>query len=647
MKLFTCLLILSLSFLQVHAQENMPLKFSSYARKLCVTPQGRLFITTKDGEVAVTDSLNGYWHKIPPQNGGSSFDGPLLEQGDFFNKDTGFVSGWIYNKGEHNIIYHTKNGGQSWKAVKFGVDGWIDDACHLDNGEAWLSVGGKGIIYTTDYGLSWKRLSNPEQNQRFACIYFNTKREGLIGSLWNMLALTLDNYTYWRIIPTPLDQKKYNKTNLQSRPEINCTAIFNDYLLVNQEGLIFYTKRDTINWIPLPDYTNFVTDAANSALFFQLKSGGFIKADNAFKPLFKTAIKSKILDATCRNGDLFVMTDKEIIQLLANNTVRSSFIRTNQDVDVEPEDIGFDLGSIDNSIYVQKEYGGQWEYVLTLPFKTDSGYLRALENNRILYYKGKDSVYDYNIATNRVEKRDLRQMFNSFRMPGIKKIVYSSGSQGCFHGYSYELVYEKANGNFRLSHTKPNGNPRLVLETDIEEIDEGAVNDFVKSLPDFYDKYPSIQSLGFTESDFEKCKRDIIKFRNNPGGYERAQKDGTFYLYKNNIDFDRLLSIVDTIKQLNDTTLSSVLTQIDETSSTTTNWVSLTIENGDNSTMTIINQSSAANALYFPWQVSIDGVSTVMYAMPITRFIRETCPLLLKERDRVKVLHTFVRSLYK
>lgn len=128
---------------------------------------------------------------------------------------------------------------------------------------------------------------------------------------------------------------------------------------------------------------------------------------------------------------------------------------------------------------------------------------------------------------------------------------------------------------------------------------------------------------------------------------KRGQKEDGFYLYENNIDFDKLLSTVDAIRQLNDTTLSSVLMQIDEVYSTTTNWVSVTIENGNNSIMTIVNRSSEANALYFPWQVSIDGISTVMYAMPITSFIRETCPLLLSEKDRVKVLHTFVRKLYK
>lgn len=647
MRPYTCLLILSLTILQAHAQEKMPLKFQSYARKLCVTPQGGMVITTKAGEVAIADSLNDYWRMMPPQRDAASYGNPTIEQGDFFNKDTGFVSGWIDNKGEHNIIYHTQNGGQSWTAVNFGVDGWIDDACHLDNGEAWLSAGGRGIIYTTNYGLSWKRLSNPDQNQRFACIYFNTKREGFIGSLWNMLALTLDNCTYWKIIPTPLDQKKYNKTNVESRPEINRTAIFNNYLLVNQEGLIFYTKRDTIKWVPLPDYTDFYTDAANSALFFKLKAGGFIKADNNLQTLFKSDIDLRYIDVSCRDGNLFVLTQNEVIQLLPDNTVRSSSISTNQHADVEPESIGFGLGSIGNSIYTQKDDSGAWEYALTLPFKTDSGYFTALEDNRILYRKRRDSLYYYNIATNRVEKKDLRKMLSSFGEPGIKKIIYSQGSYGCDHNYSDQLVYNRDKGNFSLSHTKPKGRQNIKLQTDIAEIDGTAVADFVKSLSDLYSKYPNIQSLGFTERDYEKCKRDIVKFKNNPGQYGVRPKEGEFYLYENNIDFDRLLSTVDTIKQLNDTTLNRVLVNIEESFSTTTNWVSLTIVNRDNSIMTIANSSAEANALYFPWRVSIDGASTVMYAMPITNFIRETCPGLLSETNRVKVLHTFVRRLYK
>lgn len=71
--------MLILPFLHAPAQEKMPLKFDSYARKLCVIPQGGLLITTKAGELAITDSLNGYWRMIPPENG-SSFGGPTLEQ---------------------------------------------------------------------------------------------------------------------------------------------------------------------------------------------------------------------------------------------------------------------------------------------------------------------------------------------------------------------------------------------------------------------------------------------------------------------------------------------------------------------------------------------------------------------------------------
>jgi len=461
-----------------------------------------------------------------------------------------------------------------------------------------------------------------------------------------MLALTLDNCNYWKIIPTPLDQKKYNKTNLESRPQINRTAIFNDYLLVKQEELVFYTKRDTIRWTPLPDYTDFYTDAANSALFFQLKAGGFVRADNAMQPLFKADIDADCFDVACKQANLFVMTSNEVIQLQADNTIRSSLIRSNRDADVTPEPIGYLIGSIGNNVYTQKEYGGQWEYLLTLPFKTDSGYLSATGDNRIIYYKGRDSVYYYSIATNGVKKRSVREMLSDFWKPGIKKIVYGKSSQGCFDSRRYEVVYNKSGDHFELAHSSKE-KTTVTLQTDIAEIDATAVENFVRRLPGFYNEYAHIQDLGFTETDYAKCKKDILKFKERLENHGETKTENGFHLARNNIDFDRLISTVDTIRQLNDRALNRVLTNIDEVMSTTTNWVSLTIVNRDNKTMYIANSSAEANALYFPWRVTIDGATTIMYAMPITHFIRETCPLLLPETNRVKVLHTFVRRLYK
>lgn len=65
------------------------------------------------------------------------------------------------------------------------------------------------------------------------------------------------------------------------------------------------------------------------------------------------------------------------------------------------------------------------------------------------------------------------------------------------------------------------------------------VEDFVRNLPGSYGKYANIRDLGFTEADYARCKRDILKFKSNVENPGKPRKEKDFYLYQNNIDFDR------------------------------------------------------------------------------------------------------------
>ncbi|HEY8895660.1 MAG TPA: hypothetical protein VIM79_12620 [Niastella sp.] len=136
-----------------------PLQFKSWGISLGVGKDGCLALGTKVGEVGLTNSITGNWRRVDVPGAEKVISFVTIENPCFFNKDTGFVSGSIYSKKERNdIIYHTTDGGSKWKTVKIGQDGPADDAVYNDNGEAWLSVAGSGIAYSTDYGFSWKKM---------------------------------------------------------------------------------------------------------------------------------------------------------------------------------------------------------------------------------------------------------------------------------------------------------------------------------------------------------------------------------------------------------------------------------------------------------------------------------------------------------
>src|SRR6185503_5931568 len=100
--------------------DKAPLRFRSYAFGLCVNKNEQLVVATRIGEVAIASSVQSYWRRVDPvktAKDGLTF-GITLDQANFFNNDTGFVSGFVNEgRGAYDIIYHTSDGGNSWKKI--------------------------------------------------------------------------------------------------------------------------------------------------------------------------------------------------------------------------------------------------------------------------------------------------------------------------------------------------------------------------------------------------------------------------------------------------------------------------------------------------------------------------------------------------
>jgi hypothetical protein len=653
--------LLLLPDLFAQSPQKVSLNFMSYAVKLCVTTDESLVLTTRAGEVGITSSFNGDWHRADPVENkmGASI---LIDQGNFFNKDTGFVSGFISGKdGKYNLIYRTIDGGKSWKAIDFGQEGWVDDATNLSNGEAWLSVAGSGIAYTTDYGLTWQKFNNPEIKQRFSSIFFNNKRQGLVGSLWNLIAYTSDNcktaYTSdncktWKLLPTPLDQKKYSKTNRGSRPELNRVAIFSDYFLVRQEDLVFYSKRDTINWVWLPQYSDFYTDPENTALFFRTINGSFVRANQSLQPIFTSQSVEQPFDAKCRNGSLFLVTGEGVMNVQVDNSVATAYFKNATSEEFAPQSIGYTskgfYGVQDNKVYIQTDYQGKWKYRFTLPFLADNSTLSIVDEDLLLYDRRDDSLFYYSLSGEEVAKKSKSKMLEDFRSAGISKIVFSRGSQGCFHGYEDQLTYSHQNGTFDGEVEVSSGSKhKETLPEGESEISEGSVADFIQKLPYLFDstKNASIEDLGFSEQDYEQCKKDILAFQKGIGSKRENKKSG-FYFTKNNLDFPRLINLVDSIKHIDNQSLNSILLEGSGMWSTTTNWTQVELINNRGEILSISSRYYEPNAFYFPWMVSLKGYTRTTSSMEINNFVNKVYPGLLAGNSKVEVLHAIVKRFY-
>lgn len=642
-RLIIVLLILVSISCQV-ASQTIPLHFQSYSQRLYVTPDEQFVICSKSGEVAMADSLNGLWHfsQITP-----SFSS-IVENASFFNRDTGFVSGFIYNDGNYNIIYHTKNGGKSWSKVDFSTTGWADCAWNLPNGEAWMTIGGEGVVYSKDYGFTWKTLPVYDVKQRYQTIFFNQQHEGIIGSVWNTIAYTNDNCYNWKKIPSPLDQQAYNKTDKGSRPEIDKVCIYKDLLLVSEEGMIFYTKKDTIRWKYLPDYISFSTDAANNALYLINSSNQVVKTDERLQPLLTISIMERLQDIFTRNGRLFLLTSGSIFKLDANGEFKKSPLQMIGTKDVQPvqiynTDSDKIYGAKGNMIFIHAKE--DWKYAFTLPFPvTGSGNFSI--NKNTLVYTTADSLYYYDLAKHRTTVTTTKDLLNEFLQHQVTSVIFSAGSQGCFHSYTDYLVYTLEDDLFVQSDNSSwGGKHTTTLRADKEELSREKVAQFAKEVCQKYFRQPVIMDMGFSNADYLKCKDDIKKYQQDDNKYNKGTSN--FYFARNNLDFDKLIATVDSVKSIDSVTLNNVLLHMNHILSTTTNWISVLLKNEDGKTLEITCNYYEANAFYIPWIIKINGGVEVSTSPVITEFFQYGCPSLLKERDKVPVLHELVKGLYK
>lgn len=645
-----CVFILSGFKASSQTERKIPFNFKSTILHLSVTADGGMVLTSRVGETAVYNPVSKYWFKAAI-NDKNDITGPTVDQSNFFNKDTGFISGFIDDEeGNYNLIYYTNNGGHSWKQINFGQNGWVDKTVNLNNGEAWLSVAGSGLAYTKDFGLHWEKIKIPEIKQRFTEIFFNPSHSGIIGSLWNYLACTEDNGRSWKQLPTPLDQQQYRKTNADNRPQFNNVAIWGNYFLVKQEELVFFSRRDSIHWQWLKQYDDFYTDPYNTALYFQ-KGNTIIKADTALAPLSAHKLTETGFHYTCRNGKLTWVSSTGIGQLLPDNTIVMLPFETSEGPVPQPVIIGYTskaiFGADGTSIFTKKDYEAEWQADITLPLPFTPVRVVLTEDERFLACSPGDSLYYLNRRGKLLSVITLKEWLNNFTAPGITQLTISDGSNGCFHGYRNKAVYQEDGDDYVRKETdnKGDGNNKS-LTGGPAVIDAAELSKLLVQLPALFNKdsLPAVQDLGFTEKDFTQCRKNIREFEQAIATGKK--KKTAFYMWQNNIDFERLLSLLDTIKSLDKKRLNVYLSNLTEMWSTTSYTKSIELKNKEGRLLAISSRFYSSNAFYVPWTITLDGYSVSTTHLAVYWFLKRTWPAFLEDDNKVDVLHILLRRLY-
>jgi len=225
--------------------------------EISISPDEKIWLTTAIGNTYYTNNIDSTWHYGKPliekKEDDFGIGNPHLDRISFFNNDTAILTGYISYTQEglrKDGYYRTTDAGENWELLEYGGDSWI---------------------YTTDFGKSWITIKLPyKPSDRTYGIFMKNSKVGVASSDDNEIISTKDNWKTISHIETPLDQKKYQTDESQGYVDkrISKIIMWNNYLVVNQNGHIFYSAKGDINWKSFPvQVIDFEVDFDSNKLF--------------------------------------------------------------------------------------------------------------------------------------------------------------------------------------------------------------------------------------------------------------------------------------------------------------------------------------------------------------------------------------------
>jgi len=631
--------------------------------EFCISRDSTFWIATKTGDTYYSDGFDKPWHYgnfISSES--EPVSGMTFERASFFNRDTGYISGFIQKDGKQDFIYWTKDGGKNWEEVKFGESSWID-ANYIDfNGNAWMSGSSQLVYYSHDFGRTWTAFDKiePTTNMRISSIYFRDTIRGIVGDFWNRIYITNDNCKTWQKITSPLDQKKYKNIYKGARPEIQKAERFGKYLMVNQQGHIFYTKEDTIEWKELKNVIDFEYDNKFKRVYVVTSDLKVGILDAAFKPIWYSAEKlfSAPICLRVLNGSLYAWNRYQLYKInqkkldlipvyTSDNPIEKPALTAKATYKV--------WGVSGNEIFQSEDFGKTWYRLSFLPFYL--GNFKPINDYEAIISDGEFSRFDLLTVTNDSVKTSPYQIvhpLDHFWESPIKEFYIEQGSQGCFHFQSERIAYETIHDTtFVTKYSEKVNGKELEKKKFKNVLNLQEITLLLKSLNNKPDHSLQLNQVIFSPATKEKYIKEIEKISkvySNSDSPEFKIGSRSYSLPYQNVDFNFYKTQYDSVERINDTVIRTILSQREGGWSTTSNWIKIAFTNKAGNEMVISNSDLSPNAWYQPWVITVDGLSIPVNSLDITRFIEKGTPegFIATESDmNVQAVFQIIDYLYR
>ena len=607
--ILTIILFQNLGFAQTEFLAKLPVR--GYVSELGISPTGEIWMATKVGNVYFTKGFGSLWHigpygSLDPLKYSS---GETYERINFLSNDVLIISGFIQEGGKQNFVYRSEDGGKNWNKITFGKSSSIDAAHFTMNGKGWMSGSSQLIYYTENFGKSWTSKDKVEKkgNLRFQTIHFNEDQNvGLFGATWNKIYRTTDNCETWESIETPLQQSKYDRISKEDRPDIRKIRILGDNYLVNQQGRVYYSKADLINWIPLPKVVDFeVSDNVGYYITNELKlefvDKSLSKLWTSNQSLSAIPKALKVIDST-----LYAYAGEEIFRI-SPSSFEKSYLLTNDmpipepylKVSYEGEEYGF----VNKDIFQFDKKKKQWYQLMAVDFAIANA---TIYSDKVIIGGGNlDNYYTIDF-----DKKTL----NNFNLPTslftgltVDKLHFEQGSQGCFHINNSIKSYIKKGDKFIIDKkTSSSG----YLSSAVSEIDGNELEYIVQILDESRFEKVSLNDLGITKNDIKEFKKFIDKeeVRIKKSGINTFDFENFYSFPGENTDFNFYRSIADSLFTLNEEEINNAFWQAYGNWSTKTDWREIEIVFKNGKKLVIQNSDDKPNYLYSPWVVDFEGL---------------------------------------
>ncbi len=614
MKKILHILTIVLIPLTVFGQEEYlsRLSISGGVSELGISPSEEIWVATKAGNVYFTKQIGELWHigpfgSLDPYNYSS---GKTFERVNFFSEDTLMISGFIQEGGKQDFVFWSGNHGKNWEKIVFGKSSWIDAAYINNSGKAWMSGNSQLIYYTEDKGKTWTSFDKvePTGNLRFSTIHFaKDEKTGLFGSFWNVLYRTADNCKNWEKLPTPLSQEKYERLSKEERPDIRKIRIFGNYYIINQQGRIFITKSNSIDWTYLPEIIDFEV-SENENLFTINQDLSISLYDPNFTKTWQSniSLENNPRAIGIKNNNLFVLTFESIYKINRDDFIVSQLFTDEIPIqepylklNYEGEEYGFENRDI---LHFDKKKKAWYRY-MTLNFSIANASI--FDSKIVLADRSLNKHYTFNPKEKSVNEYNLPESL--FYNLVVKEIHFENGSQGCFHSNNSLRSYIRKGDKFTVDEKSSSSN---YLSRAISEINTDKIEQIIQLIDKSRSVIVSLNDLNITENDIKEFKKFIDKEEQHikKSGIDRFDFDNLYSFPGENTDFNFFRSVADSLFTLSAEDINNAFWQAYGNWSTTTDWrrVIFVFQNGQK--LIIENSDDKPNYLYTPWVIDFEGL---------------------------------------